>query len=217
MALLETFESLRGCENRGTTLPTDAPRDLSPGWHAQLRPHAEHSVTLSLATQEGLRRVARLSGCTYFACVVAVVHAWQRRLTGKDEVVVMVTVDMRDGSTSHLAGSFISDAVLRTPLPSPQATVTFSQVIVTTIPDCAFFALCALIALVIWVASFALVATIDHCARFTLTIVILAPTLDIRALHEHVLSHRLNCSPFLLSALIALCASGTRAHGTNCA
>ena len=60
---------------------------------------------------------------TYFACMVAVVHAWQRRLTGKSEAVLMVTVDMRDGATSELAGSFISDAVLRTALPQPEVCV----------------------------------------------------------------------------------------------
>jgi non-ribosomal peptide synthetase component F len=109
-------------------MPIDGKRNLEAGWHSELRPHAEREVRLSIDAQAALRAVARRAGCTYFTCIVGVVHLWQWLLTGKDDLVLMATVDTRDGATADLVGSFINDTVLRTRMP-PSATSSFANLL----------------------------------------------------------------------------------------
>jgi amino acid adenylation domain-containing protein len=132
-ALSDTVEELRGGENRGTSLRTDSRRDLSPGWFSELRPHGRHTCVIAPPVEAALRRVAANNGCTYFAVVMAVLHVWQRWLTGKQDVSLMVTGNTRDGATADVIGSFISDVVLRTDL---TAASTFEDVVGRTKAVC---------------------------------------------------------------------------------
>ena len=127
--LLEAMEDLRGGELRGTALPTDGRRSLAAGWYAERRPHAEFDCQLPEATQAGLREAARAAGCTYFAAVVAVLHAWQHHETGKLDLALMVTNDTRDGEAAGMVGSFIDDMVVRTHVAE---AATFREVLAAT-------------------------------------------------------------------------------------
>jgi len=111
-AMRRVVDQLRGYEDRGTTMPTTYPRDLSDGWHLRVCTQVERITIASPAALALLRRTADTAGCTYFAAVVAVFHAWQHALTGKRRVALMASTTWRDSQSESLIGCFLSDSVL---------------------------------------------------------------------------------------------------------
>jgi acyl carrier protein len=110
----EVVEHLRGGENRGTSLPTDAPRNLSPGWYAEMRPHRFMDLELDASALATVNAAAQRRGTTPFVALATIVLLWQRDLTGKSDLSLMVTRDGRtDVASQRLLGSFIDDCVLR--------------------------------------------------------------------------------------------------------
>ena len=112
-ALCEVVESLRGGENRGTTLPTDTARNLHPLWYAEMRPHRSRDLVLDEGALTAINALARRQKTTPFVALATVVLLWQRHLTGKTDLSLMVTRDGRSVAAQSAIGSFIDDTVLR--------------------------------------------------------------------------------------------------------
>jgi hypothetical protein len=111
-AMQQIVEVLRGYEDRGTTLPTTHPRDLSVGWHLRTDAQREIEFKAPAASLAKLRSMAEQCGCTYFAAMVAVFHAWQYSISGKLKVALMASTTWRDHRAEGLIGCFVTDLVL---------------------------------------------------------------------------------------------------------
>eukprot|EP01050_Picozoa_sp_SAG11_P033905 SAG11_NODE_11738_length_741_cov_0.607477_1_plen_214_part_10 len=99
VSLVETV--IRGGENRGTTLPVDAPRDLQHGWWDEMRRHRHIDLVLDSSDIAAINATARTRGQTPFVALAAVIHAWQFFLTGKTDLSLMVTLSGRTDSASQ--------------------------------------------------------------------------------------------------------------------